>query len=278
MAGIQRNSKGSTPGGFTLVELLVVIAIIGVLVGLLLPAVQAAREAARRASCSNNLKQQGLALHNWADRNARRGDNYFPAVNVTGDSCRTYMPHILSFLEENAAASAINLTATPTNITTQPIQVVHCPSYASTLANNDTCYAMNGGRGAITSGTSPWRYVSNLTDFYGRQFSSFKKRGFSKVVLVMESARDTATGTGGPPTGIPAVVPTAWPFFHRTSTTDASRLNRYTTFAGVNTVAASDHARGLRGLLQADGSVKFIAADDNIEATTNPQMFLDLEL
>jgi prepilin-type N-terminal cleavage/methylation domain-containing protein len=79
--------------GFTLVELLVVIAIIGVLVGLLLPAVQAAREAARRSQCSNNLKQIGVAVHNYHDTFNAIPPGSYHAVHGT------WLLHILPFME-----------------------------------------------------------------------------------------------------------------------------------------------------------------------------------
>jgi prepilin-type processing-associated H-X9-DG protein/prepilin-type N-terminal cleavage/methylation domain-containing protein len=99
---------------FTLIELLVVIAIIGVLVGLLLPAVQQAREAARRTACSNNMKQIGLALHNYAHSHRERLPTGWVGEYENGEIHGDEGPgwgwasQLLPFMEENAIYDGMN--------------------------------------------------------------------------------------------------------------------------------------------------------------------------
>ena len=144
---------------FTLIELLVVIAIIGVLIALLLPAVQSAREAARRAQCTNNLKQLGLALHNYHDTLG-----VFPLGRMTS-STNSFSPmaRILPFVEQGNVASALNFDlpwSTPANGTAAAARLglLLCPS--DTAATPD---AWGGTNYRSNEGTSVamWHGVSD---------------------------------------------------------------------------------------------------------------------
>jgi prepilin-type N-terminal cleavage/methylation domain-containing protein len=142
-----RGSSVSLPVGFTLVELLVVIAIIGTLVGLLLPAVQSARESARRSSCSNNLKQLALGLHNYHD--ARRtfpaaflATNAYksPMTDATYGQGISWIASVLPFIEQIGLHSRINFDIANITTSTDPnsslavsnrVAELYCPSIAS---------------------------------------------------------------------------------------------------------------------------------------------------
>jgi len=125
--------------GFTLIELLVVIAIIAVLIALLLPAVQAAREAARRSQCTNNLKQIGIAVHNYHDVNGS-----FPPGGIASGACcnapnfTTWTISILPHMEAGPLVNAYNFSLPNdmgeenTTVTRSFVNTFTCPSDLNT--------------------------------------------------------------------------------------------------------------------------------------------------
>jgi prepilin-type N-terminal cleavage/methylation domain-containing protein/prepilin-type processing-associated H-X9-DG protein len=132
--------KERSKRGFTLIELLVVIAIIAVLIALLLPAVQSAREAARRIQCTNNMKQVGLALHNYESTNQAFPPTTILVPSPTGapgnwffESSWSAFARVSPYLEQGSFYNAINFSLTysdPPNITVAitPLNVLFCPS------------------------------------------------------------------------------------------------------------------------------------------------------
>ncbi len=151
--------KRFTEHGFTLIELLVVIAIIAVLIALLLPAVQQAREAARRTQCKNNLKQLGLAMHNYHDTTLRfpyaqsgRSQLVSPSysyVVVANSTSHTWSEFILPYIEQAPLYNQINFSTdnvssvgTPNNfglLNNMTVKWQQCPSnaYATTFKTID---------------------------------------------------------------------------------------------------------------------------------------------
>jgi prepilin-type N-terminal cleavage/methylation domain-containing protein/prepilin-type processing-associated H-X9-DG protein len=144
--------------GFTLIELLVVIAIIGVLIALLLPAVQAAREAARRAQCTNNLKQIGIAMHNYHDALGALPMGQVPVTSYSALSLA------LPYFEQSTSYAAVNFSlpnSDPSNNTVRMTQISSflCPSdYPNRLPSRGAAtnyHANKGGQVIWTDATGP---------------------------------------------------------------------------------------------------------------------------
>jgi prepilin-type N-terminal cleavage/methylation domain-containing protein/prepilin-type processing-associated H-X9-DG protein len=196
---------------FTLVELLVVIAIIGVLVGLLLPAVQAAREAARRMSCSNNLKQLGLALHNYHDVHRRLPAGGIHSLAAAASSGATpgssswgpsWALLLLPMIEQGALHSSYNFSLPRTRdganaaVVATIVPTYRCPSdsgtaqpWINTVPHAKGNYACSTGPGSTWSVTEfpnmAMRGAFSPTFHWGARFGEVSD-GLSNTIFLGE--------------------------------------------------------------------------------------------
>ncbi|WDI41052.1 DUF1559 domain-containing protein [Bremerella sp. P1] len=192
------SSSAGLRRGFTLVELLVVIAIIGVLIALLLPAVQQAREAARRMSCQNNMKQLGLALHNYHDTFGRMPPGAMgldPATNKVSFKRVPFVRHMLPFLEEGNRSDLYddNLawhkqTNAVKEAVMAPITAWSCPSDRS-IAREGTDiykgnYCVNWGPRTYND-SDPAALDGTFDFFFGPRFADLTD-GTSNTLAMME--------------------------------------------------------------------------------------------
>ncbi len=203
--------------GFTLIELLVVIAIIAVLVSLLLPAVQQAREAARRSQCKNNLKQIGLALHNYADTFGT-----FPPGRIVNPvsaqgHCFSAYAHLLPYIEQQALYDMIDFNANPDSppagspnlfVTAQTLPMLQCPTDADVILQagfGTHNYPLNTGTTYPVSLNNPGK-VPITGIFFENSRVRFQdiRDGASNTVCVSETVKADPSG----PTTWDGVSPT----------------------------------------------------------------------
>jgi prepilin-type N-terminal cleavage/methylation domain-containing protein/prepilin-type processing-associated H-X9-DG protein len=261
---------------FTLVELLVVIAIIGVLIGLLLPAVQKVRAAAMRMKCANNLKQMGLALHNYLSAE----ECFPPAFQATGNNAGWgWSTYILPYLEQGNLYNAMAPTTNPFGQGTNPgtpdantqtsLSLFRCPADTGPAINSQKFNFATSNYRAVVGTNYPGDPYVPLTDYGGIMYQNSRTRvsdildGTSNTLFVGECLLlDDGTkngaiwpGMAGSANGTEYVSSVMWWL-------DVAPYN----INGTGAQAFSSNHPGGAYFLFADGSVRFFP--DSADITT----------